>query len=167
MISALVLDGLKKGAHSFLFLFGLWYRNKKVPLILRRFDDLEKAVRKLKEELVMKIVPEFIVDPEELNAEINERNSEVNNVMVYNLKESNSQSRNERILHDKAKVVKILDIIDIKKDVIEKIIRVGKKGTKRRPMKIVLSNSGIARTVLRNKSEIMESYGEDISVGPD
>ncbi|KAL3286593.1 hypothetical protein HHI36_001094 [Cryptolaemus montrouzieri] len=97
----------------------------------------------------MKNVPEINGDPEELIAEINERNSKVNNVMVYKLNESNSQSLNERILHDKAEVVKILDMIDIKEDVIEKIIRVG-----------------IARTVLRNKSRIMESYGRDISVGP-
>ncbi|KAL3277322.1 hypothetical protein HHI36_012673 [Cryptolaemus montrouzieri] len=58
-------------------------------------------------------------------------------------------------------------MIDIKEDVIEKVIHVGKKGTKPRPMKIGLSNSGIARTVLRNESRIMESYGRDISVGPD
>ncbi|KAL3279849.1 hypothetical protein HHI36_017355 [Cryptolaemus montrouzieri] len=98
----------------------------------------------------MKNVPEINGDPEELIAEINERNSKVNNVMVYKLNESNSQSLNERILHDTADVVKILDMIDIKEDVIEKVIRVG-----------------IARTVLRNKSRIMESYGRDISVGPD
>ncbi|KAL3286573.1 hypothetical protein HHI36_001074 [Cryptolaemus montrouzieri] len=115
----------------------------------------------------MKNVPEINSDPEELIAEINKRNSKVNNVMVYKLSESNSQSLNKRILHDKAEVVKILDMIDIKEDVIQKVIRVGKKGTKPRPMKIVLSNSGIARTVLRNKSRIMESYGRDISVGPD
>ncbi|KAL3288704.1 hypothetical protein HHI36_003139 [Cryptolaemus montrouzieri] len=90
-------------------------------------------------------------DPEELIAEINERNSKVNNVTVYKLNESNSQILNERILHDKAEVVKFLDMIDIKEDVIEKVICVGKKGTKPRPMKIVLSNSRIARTVLRNK----------------
>ncbi|KAL3274176.1 hypothetical protein HHI36_015590 [Cryptolaemus montrouzieri] len=155
---------------------------KKVPLILRRFDDLEREVRKLEEELVMlrqsneseietlknsmKNVPEIDGDPEELIAEINERNSEVNNIMVYKLNESNSQSLNERILHDKAEVVKILDIIDIREDVIEKVIRVGKKGTIPKPMKIFLSNSGIARTVLRNKSKKMERYGRDISVGP-
>ncbi|KAL3270151.1 hypothetical protein HHI36_009209, partial [Cryptolaemus montrouzieri] len=69
-------------------------------------------------------------DPEELISEINEKNSKVNNVMVYKLNESNSQSLNERILHDKAEVVRILDIIDIEEDVIEKVIRVGKKGTK-------------------------------------
>ncbi|KAL3277585.1 hypothetical protein HHI36_012927 [Cryptolaemus montrouzieri] len=91
----------------------------------------------------MKNVPEINGDPETLNAEINERNSKVNNVMVYKLNESNSQSLNERILHDKAEVVKILDMIDIKEDVIEKVIRVGKKGTKSRPMKIILSNSGL------------------------
>ncbi|KAL3273694.1 hypothetical protein HHI36_015124 [Cryptolaemus montrouzieri] len=91
----------------------------------------------------------------------------MNNVMVYKLNESNSQSLNEEILHDKAEVVKILDRIDIKEDIIEKVIRVGKKGIKPRPMKIVLSNSGIARTVLRNKSKIMESYGRDILVGLD
>ncbi|KAL3274008.1 hypothetical protein HHI36_015426, partial [Cryptolaemus montrouzieri] len=102
-----------------------------------------------------------------LIAGINDRNSKVNNVMVYKLNEFNSQSLNERILHDKAEVVKILDMIDIKEDFIEKVIRVDKKGTKPRPMKIVLSNSGIARTVLRNKSKIMETYGRDISVGPD
>ncbi|KAL3282815.1 hypothetical protein HHI36_005980 [Cryptolaemus montrouzieri] len=111
----------------------------------------------------MKNVAEINGDPEELIAEINERNSEVNNVMVYKLNESNSQSLNERNLHDEAEVVKILDIIDIKEDVIEKV----KHGTKTRPMKIILSNSGIGKTVLRNKSRIMESYGRDISVGPD
>ncbi|KAL3279595.1 hypothetical protein HHI36_017101 [Cryptolaemus montrouzieri] len=147
---------------------------KRVPLILRRFDDLEREVRKLKEELVllkesneseietsknsMKNVPEINGDPEELIAEINKRNSKINNVMVYKLNESNSQSLHERILHDKAEVVRILDMIDIKEDVIEKV-RVGKKGTKPRPMKIVLSKSGIARTFSRNKSRIMESYG--------
>ncbi|KAL3289527.1 hypothetical protein HHI36_022944 [Cryptolaemus montrouzieri] len=68
----------------------------------------------------MKNIPEINGDPEELIAEINERNSEVNNVMVYKLNESNSQSLNVRILHDKAEVVKILDIIDIKDVVIEK-----------------------------------------------
>ncbi|KAL3265491.1 hypothetical protein HHI36_009695, partial [Cryptolaemus montrouzieri] len=59
-------------------------------------------------------------DPEELIAEINERNSKVNNVMVYKLNESNNQILNDRILHDKAEVVKILDMIDIKEDAIEK-----------------------------------------------
>ncbi|KAL3283927.1 hypothetical protein HHI36_018095 [Cryptolaemus montrouzieri] len=96
----------------------------------------------------MKNVPEVNGDPKELIAEINERNSRVNNVMVYKLNESNSRSLNERILHDKAEVVKILDIIDIKEDVIE-------------------NNSGFARTVLRNRSKIMESSGRDISVGTD
>ncbi|KAL3290456.1 hypothetical protein HHI36_023797 [Cryptolaemus montrouzieri] len=99
--------------------------------------------------------------------EINERNSKVNNVMMCTLNKSNSQSLNERILHDKAEVVKILDIKDIKENVIEKVIGVCKKGTKPKPRKIALSNSGIARTVLRNKSRIMESYGRNISVGPD
>ncbi|KAL3272167.1 hypothetical protein HHI36_022651 [Cryptolaemus montrouzieri] len=177
------LMDLKKECTLFFFCSECRIAIKRVPLILRRFDDLEREVRKLKKELLMlkgsneseietlknsmKNVPEINGDPEELIAEINERNSKVNNVMVYKLNESNSQSLNERILHDKAEVVKILDMIDIKEDVIEKVIRVGKKGTKPRPMKIVLSNSGIARTVLRNKSRIMENYGRDISVGPD
>ncbi|KAL3268661.1 hypothetical protein HHI36_007764, partial [Cryptolaemus montrouzieri] len=68
----------------------------------------------------MKNVSEINGDPEELIAEINERNSKVNNVMVYKSYEFNSQSLNERILHDKAEVAKILDIIDIKEEVIEK-----------------------------------------------
>ncbi|KAL3289870.1 hypothetical protein HHI36_023260 [Cryptolaemus montrouzieri] len=109
---------LKKERTLFFFCSECRLGIKKVPLILRRFNDLEKEVRKLKEELLM-------------------------------LRESNE------------------NIIDIKEDVIEKIIRVGKKGTKSRPMKIVLSNSGIARTVLRNESKIMESYGRDIAVSPD
>ncbi|KAL3283928.1 hypothetical protein HHI36_018096 [Cryptolaemus montrouzieri] len=93
----------------------------------------------IKEDVIENVIRvEINGDPEELIAEINERNSRVNNVMVYKLNESNSRSLNERILHDKAEVVKILDIIDIKEDVIENVIRVGEKGTKPRPMKIVL-----------------------------
>ncbi|KAL3283926.1 hypothetical protein HHI36_018094, partial [Cryptolaemus montrouzieri] len=88
-------------------------------------ESNESEIETLKNSL--KNVPEINGDPEELIAEINERNTRVNNVMVYKLNESNSQSLNERILHDKAEVVKILDIIDIKEDVIENVIRVGKK----------------------------------------
>ncbi|KAL3286112.1 hypothetical protein HHI36_000625 [Cryptolaemus montrouzieri] len=135
-----VMD-LKKERTLFFFCSECRLAIKRVPLILRRFDDLEREVRKLKEELVMlkesneseietlknsvKNVPEMNGDPEEVIAEINERNSKVNNVMVYKLNESNIQSLNERILHVKAEVVKILDMIDIKENVIEKALVIG------------------------------------------
>ena len=83
--------------------------------------------------------------------EMQERCVRSKNIIVFNIQESNSTSPSERVDHDKAHVIEILEKLQLDTITEYKVVRVGRAGTKPRPMKVMFSDSSFALKCIKNK----------------
>lgn len=130
---------------------------KKVPLLIRKIDELKSEVENLKKEVAELKTQNNSINMETLFMELNERSMRSNNLMVYNVSESNAINLADKINEDKLVVTDVLEKLDIQNgmDQILKVIRVGRPGGNRpRPLKIVLSNSQVVKKALKSKSKL-------------
>lgn len=110
--------------------------------------------------------PRGDVDPDVTIAEINERARRAKNVMLFNLPESNNRDVNAKKEHD-LKLIKgiCLELMPGASVDITATLRVGKKQSdKPRPLKVVLKDESVVKTLLKNFSvDIASRYDRRLS----
>lgn len=88
-------------------------------------------------------------------AEIQERSSRANNIILYNCGESSSEDTAHRIAHDKEKVKNVLSQISVEVEEY-KVVRIGRMVNQNstRPLKVIFSNTNIVSLCLKNKRRL-------------
>lgn len=129
-----------------------------IPDIMIQLDDLRKQVNDLKSELQAKNSKSEqevdAVESEDIISELMERQRRASNIIISNIKEPSSNSRENRTEDDKRNVADILKDINVDLSNI-KVFRLGKfMPSKNRLLKVVLNNSEDAVNVLRNKRNV-------------
>ncbi|KAL3282058.1 hypothetical protein HHI36_005258 [Cryptolaemus montrouzieri] len=101
-----------------------------------------------------------------LSAQNSVLRTELNEILL-NVNESTQHNLDERIAHDTEKFPEILMPTGITKDDIVKVIRIGEKGSKPRPTKIILSSADLSRKILRDKKAVLGASDSKISIFED
>lgn len=100
---------------------------------------------------------------DEVFQEIEDRKRREKNVMVYNISESTEENVEARIQFDTQQVSNLfIGILGDEAPV--KVIRVGKKGNKPRPIRVIFANESVVTKILKNRNKISPAA---IKVGPD
>lgn len=97
--------------------------------------------------------------------EVNERADRANNIIIYNIPESNSNEIQTRIEDDQQKISDLLAILnkDLAAEKILKVLRLGKKNENRpRPLKVVFSDSRVAKEVLVSGNKMANRHAYKI-----
>lgn len=122
-----------------------------LPDLKKLISSLLVEVENLKNNSGSSRSDEFIIN------EMNERNFRAANVLFYNIPECTSSSIEERVLHDKNEISKIINGISSDNKTPIKVIRLGKsyQPNKHRPIKAIFSSAGDAFDILKNKKHIL------------
>lgn len=121
----------------------------------KKIEFLESTVQQLKESSSLVTKKQQICDHEDIMSEIKERRVRENNIILKGIPEPHLKDRRERQDSDKHGVIDIINMIS--KDLPEPIWirRLGKYDTNKcRPIKIVFSNSGPVKSILRLKRNV-------------
>lgn len=103
---------------------------------------------------------------ETLINEINERNKRSSNIIIYNLVESTSDSKDVRIAHDVSKVIELINKVPNVDINSVQAFRLGKViNNKPRPIKVILNHSDVVKNIFKNKSLLQQ--GTNIRIASD
>ncbi|KAG5892373.1 hypothetical protein JTB14_035987 [Gonioctena quinquepunctata] len=80
-----------------------------------------------------------------------------NNLMLFNVEESKSESLEAKIADDKKIAIQVLESIGVESNDLTKVIRIGRQGNKPRPIKMILSNSNAVGYALRLKNRLLNT----------
>ncbi|KAG5864009.1 hypothetical protein JTB14_014232 [Gonioctena quinquepunctata] len=147
---------------------------KKVPHLLTKLSVLENDISLLKQEVKdtkKKHCGELSLLKRELNdlksitgagmenilTEVHERAIRSNNLMLFNVEESKSESLEAKIADDKKIAIQVLESIGVESNDLTKVIRIGRQGNKPRPIKMILSNSNAVGYALRLKNRLLNT----------
>lgn len=128
---------------------------KRVPHLLLKIENLENEVKKLKDEVDTLKNNNFNMD--NILDEAYEQSLRANNLMVYNVEESSADSIENKIEDDRRIVSDILNTLGISNKELIRVIRVGKKSSRSRPTKIVLSSPFHVRQALKSSRKLSSS----------
>jgi hypothetical protein len=122
-----------------------------LPDLKKLISALLVEVESLKNNASTSRSDEFIIN------EMNERNFRAANVLFYNIPECTSSNIDERVLHDKEEISKIINATSSDIKIPIKVIRLGKsyQPNKHRPIKAIFSSAGDAFDILKNKKHIL------------
>lgn len=144
-------------------------------------SEIQKALNQLKNDMeniksnLLPSTPNQICPGDEqfelLINELEERQNRKRNIMVFNLKECQSNVTNtERNLNDQTSVTEILnEVFPSASNEISKVIRIGKyEDGKNRPVKLCFNNDNIVRSTLKHASKLKySSHYKHISLSYD
>lgn len=101
--------------------------------------------------------------------EIQDREERRNNVVIFNLPESRSHDPEERVRFDKEEIREIGKIcqVNIKKDEMTKVIRMGKNGKDTRPLLLKFTSEEKKRLLLKNAEKLNSSRLSRIGIQQD
>lgn len=120
-----------------------------VPKLIKKIDELRSEVEQLKLQVEKESCSSF--SEERVINEINERQTRMSNVMIFNLPESNSQNSDLNAVKDIVREVAQEDLH------INKIFRVGKKNKSgNRALKVIFSKTEDANKLIRSKKDILK-----------
>ncbi|KAL3268418.1 hypothetical protein HHI36_007531 [Cryptolaemus montrouzieri] len=125
-------------------------------------EPLRAAIEELKSEQIVAESPDNISEMA-LN-EMSDRLSGAKCFMVFNLMESSATNLEDKIDTDKKALKKLFDDMY---DRIEKVVRVGKRGPKPRPLRVVAVSADVVERVMRGKPFLRNSdlhVDRDLSV---
>ena len=94
-------------------------------------------------------------------SEINDRALRANNIMVYNVPESNCDRIHDKIQEDRQRITEMLVSLNKQpaSERMKKVVRVGKRGDNHiRPIKVVFSDSTIVKEILKSGKNFSESH---------
>lgn len=156
-----------KGKRRLIFLCencetGFW----KVPGLTKDLVELKDHLTALQsqiDEMRHIPLPKQTKQPD-LFDEMQDRNSRSRNVIMYNIKESNSAESGERIKHDKARVIEVLGRMDCDQSALFKVVRIGRRESKTRPVKVLFHDARMVGECLSGKKKLM---GSEIGVNLD
>lgn len=143
---------------------------------LSREEEMKKGIsekeRKLEERLAtlkeMQKENNCSLNPnhnaEEIAREVFERDARQNNLIFFNLGESDAEKTADRIKHDEKLIQSTLDKIKVKEAIFETPIRLGKKGEKPRPIKIRFKEGKSCLEILKSARKLK---GTEIFISKD
>ncbi|KAG5862872.1 hypothetical protein JTB14_008264 [Gonioctena quinquepunctata] len=103
---------------------------------------------------------------ENILTEVHERAIRSNNLMLFNVEESKSESLEAKIADDKKIAIQVLESIGVESHDLTKVIRIGRQGNKPRPIKMILSNSNAVGYALRSKIDCSTQNSELLQTKP-
>jgi hypothetical protein len=120
-----------------------------VPLLIKKICELQEDVNKLK-------LGPTLSSPENIYEELADRERRANNIIIYDVPETDNRDTSQRIAHDKSEASKIIDSIvkvPIQNILVFRIGKTSNENKKPRPMKVVLPSKDKAIEVLKNKKK--------------
>lgn len=124
-----------------------------VPVLIKKVNELQAEVNNLKINSTSSISTD-LTNQENLITEMLDRQNRMSNVVIFNVKESQKNSRTERNEDNIDTVKDILKDINVSKDNL-KAYRLGKYDpNKNRPIKVIFNSAEDAKYVLKNKINI-------------
>lgn len=128
---------------------------KKVPLLIRKIDDLNAEIETLKTE-VDKLKTQNM---EHIFHEINDRMYRSKNLIIYNVPESGSNILEEKILEDKNIVKGIFTKLELENNIDHiKVTRIGRPGgQKPRPIKVIMSDAQEVISAVKAKAKLYQT----------
>ena len=90
--------------------------------------------------------------------EVQQRMERSQNLMIYNIPESNSDGLNERVGHDKELVSDVFRLLDLQQEesTIRYVVRIGKSSDRARPVKVIC-NSNTVKLALKSRNKLRGS----------
>ncbi len=96
-----------------------------------------------------------VMDMSAVLQELNDKKKRENNIVVYNVPESNSNMFQERINHDRQIIRKLLSTCKVQEDKMIRVLRLGRKIEGRdRPVLAVLTDSEVRNYLFQNLKEL-------------
>lgn len=131
-----------------------------IPVLQRQLNNLETKfddiLKKMGDDQTKNVDSISSTEPlfniEAFVAEMEDRKIRANNLMVYNLKECDSNSVEEKAKQDANEITKI--IAPTFTENIKKVIRIGKHSNITRPVKVIFNSSNAVLETLKNKNKI-------------
>lgn len=140
-------------------------KNDKIGKLEKEIDDLKQKLSNTRPvtDIVDTLRPNSQL-PIDTFIELQERSERSKNLIVHNIEESKSADLNERIEHDKTQVRAILEKLGRGTITNFKVIRIGRKVQKARPIKLLLPDQATALECLKQKKKLQ---GSNISITAD
>ncbi|CAG9836299.1 unnamed protein product [Diabrotica balteata] len=130
-----------------------------IPMIKKQISSLEQKVEQLIDKISSLELPRDnkATNLDTIIQEVEESKFRENNIIIYNLHETNSSTAPARIEEDMKKVKQTLSVINPNIQV-KKGIRLGNiKNNMSRPLKVVLENKNVALSILKNNNKLVAS----------
>ncbi|KAL3265403.1 hypothetical protein HHI36_009609, partial [Cryptolaemus montrouzieri] len=145
------------------------YKRVTLEDIMRKLEVMETNYNQLldKFDKVAALNDKFNNNTEEIMVEIKDREHRARNIIIYNLDESAHTDLEKRITHDTGEVGSMMELAGIRAEQIVKVVRMGKKVTRARPVKVVFSSQDLVGEIWKNKSTILNNYSRKISIQDD
>lgn len=129
-----------------------------VPKLYKIIDKLQSEMESLTSRLDKMSqnnteIKSCIEDPEEMYGEIADRVERSRNVIIYNIPESQSKDFQQRIIHDQSSVSDTLKDMNVVANNF-RVARLGRPGTRPRPIKVIFSESSLASQCLKQRKNL-------------
>lgn len=138
----------------------------------KKIKSVKKDITKVKDDMIAQEnrfktqIDDKLEDcTENTISELKERELRRQNMLFFNIQESNGETADTRKQQDMAEVVRILGVIDVTCEV-TKPIRLGKKGEKPRPIRVRVDRSQDRRDIMENAKKL-KNLGEDVFINRD
>lgn len=143
-----------------------------IPVLKKRLDEIDQKLADLEKhkseqqstiQASQSQTESSISNCEDFIREMDDRRQRSNNLMVYNIPESQKNSIPDKVVDDSNIIKNIFNSL-LGESQIKKVLRIGKKGDKPRPIKLITDSRDTILHLLRNKNKL--SY-EGIKISAD
>lgn len=96
-------------------------------------------------------------NPEDMLREFQERNSRAYNIIVFKIKESNANTLEDKIAHDKQIAKQMMEVAGVHENHLKKVVRLGKAyPNKCRPLRLIFDCPDIRHSVIKQKRRLLD-----------
>ncbi|KAL3273677.1 hypothetical protein HHI36_015107 [Cryptolaemus montrouzieri] len=130
-----------------------------------KFDKVANENKVLKSELgdineqVAVLNDKFNNNTGEIMTEMKDREHRARNIIIYNRYESALTDLEKRISHDTGEVGSMMELAGIRAEQIDKVVRMGKKGTRARRVKVFTSPRACWENLEEQKCNVLITKG--------
>lgn len=125
--------------------------NKNLESLNQRVSTNEDRIKALEDSLQNGAAAANTMSPDAVIAEINDRQSRMNNVILYKVPESDHTNNADKKEHDRSKLLTILASANLSHEDVRTFFRIGKRGsTGPRPIKLILKSRELALILTKN-----------------
>ncbi|KAL3279225.1 hypothetical protein HHI36_016738 [Cryptolaemus montrouzieri] len=127
--------------------------------------SLKTELNEIKKEV--SILKNSNFDYDDVIFEISDISLRARNVILLDVKEFDLSNLKKRIAHDTNESTKLLVPAGVGMDDVMKEVRIGKKGNKSRPTKVVLSSTDVSLKILKNRTAVCNACNHKLSLFED